>query len=245
MKGLKLALPLTLACNCVLAGTMGPYPTTSGTILTLSMGPSWSVPGETQTILLQTDFPQTYPAIKHLETSYSGEVFLGRLLALTPRFYLQFGFALAGTTRVGLQGDIWQEADPDFNNFSYSYKIEHLHTAVKGKLLPNINRSVQPYLSASIGVGFNHAYNFSTIAKSTEVDEEAPFASRTQSSFTYTLGAGLQKKFCTHYAIGIGYEFADWGRSQLASSLDQTIGRGLRLNHLYTHQIQFSLSFIA
>ena len=70
------------------------------------------------------------------------------------------------------------------------------------------------------------------------------FTTNTQTAFSYTLGAGIQKSFSKNWAAGIGYEFADWGNSQLNRAPDQTLGNGLALNHLYTHGLQFNITYL-
>jgi opacity protein-like surface antigen len=245
MNGTKLAILLSLALSHdVLAGTMGTSPDPLRPVVTLSLGPVWTDPGKTQTIILQEDLPQTYTSNRQANTLFGGELFAGFQAPLFNRFQVQFGLAVAATTSANLSGDVWQDADPEFDNFVYSYKISHTHVAMKAKLLSDFRGIVQPYISASVGPGFNHAYHFSSTPKIDEVVEEAPFNPRTLASFTYTLGAGLQKSFYNHWAIGAGYEFADWGRSKLARAFDQTLDTGLRLNHVYTHQLQISLTFI-
>lgn len=46
-------------------------------------------------------------------------------------------------------------------------------------------------------------------------------------------------------AGGIGYEFADWGRSQLNRAPGQTLNSGLSLSHLYTNGFLFNLTYSA
>lgn len=246
MKGIIVVILLSLtASQPALAGTMGPSPETLRPVVTLSLGPIWTAPGKAQTILLQDDLPQTYTSNRQSNTLFVGELFAGLQAPLFNRFQVQFGLAVAATTSANLSGDVWQEADPEFDNFIYAYKISHSYLALKAKLLTDFRNIVQPYISASVGPGFNHAYHFNSRAKIPEVIEEAPFNPRTLASFSYTLGVGLQKSFSNHWAFGAGYEFADWGRSQLARAFDQTLDTGLRLNHVYTHQLQISLTFIA
>ncbi len=210
---------------------------------TLSAGPAWSDPGKTQTIYLQPAFPETFAANSTTEIFGDGEIFLGLQHHLVHHLKGQLGLAVAGTTAIPLNGDVWQDADPNFNNLSYQYKISHAHVAVKGKLLTNIYQWVQPYISGSLGVGFNHAYQYSSSSKLFEVLPEPPFETQTTTSFTYTLGVGLQRALNNHWSIGVGYEFADWGQTSLAAATGQLSNGGLNLNHVYTNELQLNLSF--
>ena len=71
------------------------------------------------------------------------------------------------------------------------------------------------------------------------------FTSNTTTAFTYTLGAGVQRHLNQHLQAGVGYEFADWGRSQLSRASGQTLNTGLSLSHLYTNGFLFNLTYSA
>ncbi|MBA3536475.1 MAG: porin family protein [Tatlockia sp.] len=246
MKGITPAILLSLALSHnALAGTMGTSPDPLRPVVTLSLGPVWTNPGKSQTILLQKDLPQTYTSNRQSNTLFSGELFAGLQAPLFNRFHVQFGLTVAATTSANLSGDVWQNANPEYDNFVYSYKISHSRVAMKAKLLTDFQNVVQPYISVSVGPGFNQAFHYSSMPKIPEVFEEAPFNPRTIAALTYTLGAGIQKSIYNHWAMGAGYEFADWGRSKLARAFNQTLESGLRLNHHFTHQLQISLTFIA
>ncbi len=104
---------------------------------------------------------------------------------------------------------------------------------------------LKPYVSGSLGVGFNQAYHFNITPTIFAAVPAPNFTSNTTVAFTYTLGIGLQRAINAHWKVSAGYEFADWGKSQLGTALGQTLGAGLSLNHLYTNGIQFSLSYCA
>lgn len=226
--------------NLVLAGNDSAW----RPVATLSSGPAWSAPGKTQTIYLQPELPETFAANSMTEVFGAGDVFLGLQHHLVHHLQAQFGVTVAGTTAIPLKGDIWQGADPDFNNLSYDYKINHAHVAVKAKFLTDISSWIQPYVSGSLGVAFNHAYQYSSTPKLFEVLPEPPFKQQTVTAFTYTLGVGLQRSLNDHWSISVGYEFADWGKTSLAAATGQLSNNGLNLNHVYTHGLQFSISVV-
>lgn len=214
-------------------------------VVTVSAGPAWSSNGSHQTILLQPDLEQTFAASNTSHSLSSGEIFLGLQRELNARFAGQFGLALALSSNANMTGDIWQDADPNFNNFSYDYQISHTHVAVKGKLLADIAYVVKPYVSGGLGVGFNRAHHFIITPKLFQQLAPPAFQSNTTTSLTYTLGAGIQKSMNEHWQVGVGYEFADWGRTQLNRAPGQTLNSGLSQSSFYTHSLQFSISYIA
>lgn len=227
-----------------LAGTMGPIQKTWSWVGSFSAGPDWEDGGKSQTFLLTPDILKTYSADKSSNTLFDGELFLGVQKSLKQNVQGQLGLALRFTSDASLGGQIWDDADPQFNNFTYNYKIQHTHIAVKSKLLADKGYWLIPWLSASIGVGFNNAHGFQNTPTIFEAVATPNFVSHSKTTFTYTLGAGIQKVLNEHWQVGAGYEFADWGQSSLGRAKDQTLNTGLTLNHLYTNGILFNFTYI-
>jgi opacity protein-like surface antigen len=234
--------------SSVLAETASAITGTGQFVLGLSAGPTWETGNKKQTINLEPDVAKTYTANDDSNTFPSAELFIGWQNLWATRLIdqpliSQLGISIAGAGNARLSGDIWEDADPDFNNYNYDYKINHTHVAVKGRLIGNSCLSFEPYISGSVGVGFNHAYDFSIKPKIVEEVAAPPFTSNTTTTFTYTLGVGLQKSFSPQLQAAIGYEFADWGKTQLSRGVGQTSNQGLSLSHLYAHQLQVSLFY--
>ncbi|WP_415073412.1 outer membrane protein [Legionella sp.] len=68
------------------------------------------------------------------------------------------------------------------------------------------------------------------------------FGNHTTTAFSYTVGAGVQRSISSNVQVGVGYEFSDWGNSNLGRASGQTSRRGLTLNHLYTNGLMFTIS---
>ena len=100
-----------------------------------------------------------------------------------------------------------------------------------------------PSISASAGIGFNQAYGFNNTPLIFEAVQGPNFTSNTTTSFVYTIGVGVQKHIAPNVSVGIGYEFANWGRSQLGVAPFQTMGNGLVLDNLYTNGILVNITF--
>ncbi|PWY54176.1 hypothetical protein DGG96_18370 [Legionella qingyii] len=240
-----LVLLMNILSGSTIAGTMGESVSHFNYIAELSIGPVWESGGATQTFFLAPEIEKTYTADKSTHALADFEILLGLQKALSPTFWGQLGATVAATTNASLSGDIWDDADPEFDNFTYSYKIQHTHIALKGKLLADMGFVVMPWVSGSIGVGFNEARSFRNIPKIFEALPNPNFASHTQTAFTYTVGAGIQKALNQNWQVGVGYEFADWGKSQLGRASGQTIGEGLELNHFYTNGVLFNITYLA
>ncbi len=220
-------------------------------VVSLSVGPVWSMGGETQTMTSAPQTIRTYTANTSSNTIVDGELFLGIQPALKQKLFHryplheQLGLAVATTSNANIFGTIWDDADPAFNNFTYNYHIIHTHIAVKGKLLTEITHKIHLYISGSLGVGFNQSRNFTNQPTIFEAITIPNFTNNTTTAFTYTVGIGLQRALTEHWQLGIGYEFADWGQSQLSRAPGQTLGGGLMQNHLYTNGLLFSVNYLA
>ncbi|MDP3560163.1 MAG: porin family protein, partial [Legionellaceae bacterium] len=96
-----------------------------------------------------------------------------------------------------------------------------------------------------IGVGFNQAYKFMNSPKIFAAVQTPNFVQHTETAFTYTVGAGIEREISKHWQTGIGYEFSDWGASRLSRAYGQTLNSGLSLNHLYTNGFLLNVTYVA
>ena len=212
----------------------------------MSGGSAWYYAGETQTFYLQPGFKNIYLASTPTKVLAEGELFLGFQQSVSSYFLGKIGLTFAGSSDAHLQGRIWETGDPAFDNFSYQYQIEHMHVGLKGKvLMPFSYSSYSPYIGGSIALGYNHSYAFNMTSTAFETLPEPLFSNNTETTVSYTLSGGLQKTLNQHWQVGAGYEFADWGKSQLSRAQGQTLNSGLVLNHLYTHQLQLNVTYLS
>ena len=235
----------TLLATNAIAGAMGQMNEANSTtwVASISGGPAWTDSKHSETFYLTTDVINTYDAKKTTDTLASGEIFLGGQTPFKRIFLMQMGIAFVATSNAQLKGDIWDDADPDLNNLDYSYQIRHTHVALKTKVLMTNWQSLEPYISASVGVGFNRSEDFTSRTKLVEVSPGPGFESKTTTAFTYTIGAGLQRTLTTNWHVNVGYEFTDWGNSSLSRTPVQTLNNGLNLNHFYTNSLQIGLTY--
>lgn len=188
---------------------------------------------------------KTYTATRTSQTLINGEVFVGMQKNLSPVFLGQMGLTIAAASKARLSGNIWDDADPIFDNYNYQYQIQHTHIALQGKLLMDRDYWFIPWINGSLGLGWNHAYHFQNTPLIPEAIAMPNFSSYTQTSFIYTVGAGIQKNLNLNWQIGIGYEFADWGQSQLKRAPNQILNSGLSLDHLYTNGVLLNITYLA
>lgn len=216
----------------------------SSGIVTLSLGPIFEGAGNTQTFYLTSSTENTYSANHNTSALIDGEIFLGVQKVLRERLDGQIGLAVATTGNAPLSGNIWSEADVQLNNYTYNYSVNHTHVALKGKLLFDNDFILTPCISGSLGIGFNHSYGFNNTPTIYEAVAMSNFSNNTTTAFTYTLGIGVERTLSSNWQMGVGYEFADWGKSQLGVAAGQTLNTGLSLSHLYTNGLLFNLTYL-
>lgn len=234
------AAPYSLA----FPGTMGEPSLNSSCFLSLSGGPVWAQGGQTQTFYLTPEIEKSYVAQKNTTALPWGELFLGVQRDIFPQLLSQVGIAFAISDEAKLKGIILDDADPRFDNHIYQYKVDHWHIALKGKVFADRGYWVLPWISGSIGVGFNQAHSFTNTPRIPQALPNMNFNSHAKTTFTYTVGAGFQKIINSHWQVGIGYEFADWGKSRLNRAPEQTLNQGLKLNHLYSNGFLVNLTYL-
>lgn len=211
---------------------------------TIVLGPVWANAGQTQTFYLTPEIEKSYVDQKSTNVLPFSELFIGVQKPLSYQLLGQLGLMVAGTGSARAEGQIWDDAFAEFNNHSYQYKVQNWRIAMKGKVLVDRGYTLMPWVSGSLGVGFNRAHNFTNTPLIFEAVPNANFTNQTKTAFTYSIGVGMQKILDEHWQLGVGYEFSDWGKSQLGRAPGQTLNSGLRLSHLYTNGVLFNLTYL-
>lgn len=210
-------------------------------IITVSAGASWGSAGQNQYL-----YPFAPPANyyyshdKTTSTMATGGIFFGLQRFVYPGVIGQLGLGAAGVSDADVNGSLSVNGVPDVG--TYSYKVNHTRVELKGKLIATCYQMVQPYVSGSLGVGFNQAHDY----QPTFIPGLAYkpwFETDSTVAFAYTVGLGVQTMLNSHWQVGAGYEFADLGKSYLGSS-DSLLNQGQGLTHFYTNSAIFSLSYL-
>ncbi|MFJ1268676.1 outer membrane protein [Legionella lytica] len=156
----------------------------------------------------------------------------------------QAGVSGYWNTPLSREGDVWQFALPEFNNFHYHYKIQSSRVMAIAKLLTNYHECFHPYLSGELGAAFNRSRSYYEKPLIEEAVAMPPFSDHTQSSFAWGVGAGIDVDVWTHLRVGIGYQFADLGQAKLGLSPAEATKETLSNPNLYTHQLRFQLTAV-
>lgn len=220
-----------------------PYPDWSW-MFGLKAGASFLKNQGNQTFYLAPGIEKTYAGKSSNNAIGNFSLLFGVQKILTPSFFGRFGIGLGFASSSQLNGNIWDDAEPQFNNFEYNYDLQHAEVTLEAKLLADMGIVVYPWISGSIGAGFNRATNFTSTPIVCGVLPIPDFTDNTTTGFTYSFGAGLEYALKENLKVGIGYEFAHWGNSTLGRTPEQTLNSGLSFNSIYTNGISLNLNYI-
>ena len=114
--------------SSILAETVSTITPQTGLLIGFSAGPTWVSSNKTQSINLQPDIVKTYTASQTNHVIPSFEFFAGYQKPIDTHFIShsflgQLGLRIAEAGNANLKGEIWEDADPVFDNFNYQYKI--------------------------------------------------------------------------------------------------------------------------
>lgn len=174
------------------------------------------------------------------------DIFLGGEWEFCPQWAAQLGvgYTYMGSFSVG--GDYEQGFDPQSSDiYTYNYRVRSQQVQAESKILFEMTRMLRPYIYGGLGASFNKASNFNA-----DYPEFLTFTreyeNHTSSSFTWSVGAGLDVQALDCLRVGVGYRFADLGRVSLGQSYidDTPVTDTLSQKHLYTNMVLGHISFI-
>lgn len=231
-----------------IAGTMEPIITTKDWrwVGTLTIGPDFINPGQTQTLALLPPFQNTYIKGSTSQTIADAGAFAGLEQKFNNKLSVQLGISGYVDAQITPKGMIWQFTRPEFENLSYVYHIHHSRVMATTKLLTTISQYPQslPYISGEIGAAFNHASGYQETSLETGVLPMAPFADHNQTSFAWGVGVGFDYNLSPHVRVGAGYQFSDLGSVSLGPTPASLTTQTLSLSHIYANQLRFQLTIL-
>jgi opacity protein-like surface antigen len=214
-------------------------------VVSVSGGLVLASPGDTQTLNLTSSITNSYVAEPKADSALGVELFAGLRRKVSGVGEVQYGLALANVSPFTTSGVIWEEADPTFDNYAYSYDLSQTRIALKGRTVLDFTfLGVRPFVSASLGLGFNRAESFAAVPTIDGAAAISGFQPNSMTSFTYTLGLGAEYSIDPRWRVGLGIEFGDLGKFSLGSVAGQTTDERLKIDHVYTRGALLSVSFV-
>lgn len=140
-----------------------------------------------------------------------------------PSWAWQFGLAFYQAGHSSINGEEAQApliSLDAVNLWNYHYKIVSREILFENKLL-FVQERYHPYVLIGLGENFNRASDFHVTAQNSGEVATAIFNSKTNQTFSYQGGFGIDVDLIKHLRMGIGYRFAYLGKYDLGKgSLD-------------------------
>lgn len=194
-----------------------------------------------------TDEFYVYSANHPAQTVGVFDGFIGAEWTFYPQWALQMGLGYNQAWNFQAKGSFLQGVDTQSEDqYSYHYNILTRQLLAEGKLLYQLKKRYHPYVLLGLGAAFNDASDYGT--------NVPPFLSftrqykdNTQTSFTYSVGVGIDVDVLEHLRLGIGYRFADFGQVKLGNAtIDTTSVSGtLSQNHLYASEVLAQITIVS
>lgn len=240
---------LLISTQATQAGTMGVIETTKPryqALATVTIGPDFVQKGQAQTLSLLPPFQNHYTNTNNTTTVADAGGFVGVERAFSDKLWVQLGVSGYIDAQISPQGDVWRFASPEFDTLSYAYNVQHTRVMAEGKFLTSINayQALHPYVSWGLGAAFNQARDYQETPLIAGAVPSLPFASETQTSFTWGVGLGVDYALNPHARLGVGYQFADLGSVSLGPTPSATTNQTLSFPHLYTNQLRFQFTLL-
>ena len=116
-----------------------------------------------------------------------------------------------------------------------------LHT----KIMMQVQESFHPFVLMGLGLSANKTYGYTTSVPYF-LSFTPLFSNKTNYTFSYLFGAGVDVDYNKNIRIGFGYRYSDLGKANLGSAMiDSTpFNRTLPSTHLVTHQYTVQLTYL-
>ncbi|MDA8561825.1 hypothetical protein N9L02_01780 [Gammaproteobacteria bacterium] len=189
-------------------------------IATLTGGAAFTQIGQSKTFYDDSSF-YTYSSNSstHSQAMWGGSI--GEELRLFPDWALQLNLAYYQIYSYTSSGTVTQGVDTATAEiFPYQYEIIARQYLLESKILLDKNNRFHPYILGGIGASFNSASDY--IANPGLITFTPQFENKTNISFSYSAGAGVDFDISKYARFGIGYRFAGLGNAKLGKGMINT-----------------------
>lgn len=248
-----------LLSSIATAGTMGgiaPARSHQHVISLFGGGFASAHAGHSQSYLGTDDNVFSYSNNGHSKNSGLVGGFLGEEfnpLKFNPSLFLQAGIEYTYFGNNHLHGSNTVGIEPNTSTlYHYGYTLQSQQLLAVAKILTTTHQFFHPYLSAGLGVAFNHAGEFGAHTYDTgSVNLTPTFNGRSNTEFSYALGAGVDATISEHVRLGLGYRLSDLGKTSLGNgrviinNYSFPTAFTLVTQRMYANQIVAQLSYLA
>ncbi|KTC93815.1 SPOR domain-containing protein [Legionella drozanskii] len=141
---------------------------------------------------------------------------------------------------------ILQYSMPEFANYNYSWQIYSDVALATAKFNFLQYRAFAPYLSGSVGAGFNKSRNYKEVALEGVTPRISPFfTDNLTTQFAYNVGAGVDLQISSRFIVSLGYEYQDLGSVSSGSGAGNNwVGQALNLGSYRSNAALLSVNYL-
>lgn len=185
-----------------------------------------------------------YAANSPASGAFLGGVFLGTEIPYE-LILAQVGVGYYQTTQFKASGNLTQGIDAlSSNTYPYQYNMGSSQFLLETKILSMPEAFYYPYLTAGVGVAVNRVSQFQETYPAL-LTFTPLYNNRSNVTFTYSAGAGLDVDAAEHLRIGVGYRFSGLGQANLGSGVIDVVPITNRLtqSNVYANEVflQFTM----
>jgi hypothetical protein len=163
-----------------------------------------------------------------------------------PNVLFQAGVGYYQPSSFNVNGIVTQGVDiPSSNQYAYQYSILSHQLLAEGKLLYNNEQRYHPYISGGLGLSWNESKNYTVTISPPFTTFSNQFANNTTTSFSWSVGTGVDVDLTKKVRLGVGYRFTDFGKAATGNgTIDDVLTTyALSQSHLYANIIEAQLTF--
>ena len=220
-------------------------------VISLRGGVDLAEVGETQhiTIYQYDPNPNKFTVTDNWETKAVWSGFLGIEFLITPsgNYHWQTGIAYYQTDDFKVKGLVEPYSNPWIVDLNFDYTVNNQRIMFENKFIADLNQRFSLYLLGGIGAAINKASAFYETARDPLVipDYAAYFADHTESSFSYSVGLGVEATIIGDLRASLGYQYSDLGEVSLGNMLSpNATSDTLSSDSTPTNEFLFGLTYV-
>ncbi len=182
---------------------------TDGYYLAVGAGATASKLGENQSVALAPSASDQF--VTNGQTSWGGAVNLagGKYFALNKRIVVGLGLSAYQTFLNQANGNVHELDLPDpSSNYQYNVNTTALFAETSIAIR---TKWVEPYVKFGMGWAGNHLSDFSQTALPGVASPTFNYGDVMRNNFSYEMGVGLMVNVTAHLAIGVEYDYLNFG----------------------------------
>jgi opacity protein-like surface antigen len=182
-----------------------------------------------------------------------GGVFLGvQSPVLSSAYSIQSGIEYIQYVNSSVNSTSTSGIEPATSTlYDYHYRIQARQLLLMTKFIANIYKMFSPYICVGVGTAFNSMGQFNVATAETgSINLTPTFNSNTHSTFSYSVGIGVDAPISEHVLFGLSYRFSDLGKAVLGdgtikfNNYQFSVPFTLNVAHVYSNQIVAQLSYL-